>query len=329
MKACPVCDHSLADEDMTCARCGFSLHPLLGISAEQANQRLHERRQQWQAQHPVNPQPETTPAQPNTAPTQINGVNINSGLVNLEKDPFETMDEYKKRLETGCWEVGNLRMLVDKYNSEKSIMPVEITLLPVLADNYWFVGTTEIGIMEDSDFMGSEIREKIYIILNREIAKQSIFTDQLIPIFSKINVDGVKKVRLYNVFIYIDGGSNFVNMRSTGLFGGAPDFLYKMPLIAQIAIGIPVGIGYASFISLLLFGWILLAIKLIGYPLVAIVDGKGFLGALSLFSGFNGVVTFSLVLMYAILFFSERYKALFKSFWRIKTKIIISIGEWW
>jgi len=51
MKHCPVCNTQLPDEIMHCETCQFSFHPMLGVSPEEANRMLEEKRQAYRKQN--------------------------------------------------------------------------------------------------------------------------------------------------------------------------------------------------------------------------------------------------------------------------------------
>ena len=110
---CPVCGHEQDQEMLECTCCGWDFSLLLG-TPEQVEARQRERLDQAQAawrQRRYNPEL----------------------IPELERDPFETSEEFATRLAERLWYVGEGELLKAEYDIETGRFPLGIQLLQTWA----------------------------------------------------------------------------------------------------------------------------------------------------------------------------------------------------
>ena len=112
-RTCPVCGHEQDQEKLECTCCGWDFSPLLG-TPEQVEARQRERLDQAQAawrQRRYNPEL----------------------IPELERDPFETTEEFAARLAERPWYAGDFELRKAEYDIETGRFPLSIQLLQTWA----------------------------------------------------------------------------------------------------------------------------------------------------------------------------------------------------
>lgn len=112
-RTCPVCGHEQDQEMLECICCGWDFSPLLG-TPEQVEARQRERLDQAQAawrQRLYNPEL----------------------IPELQRDPFETPEEFAARLAERPWYVGDGELRKAEYDIETGRFPLSIQLLQTWA----------------------------------------------------------------------------------------------------------------------------------------------------------------------------------------------------
>ncbi len=110
LKTCPVCGYRQSETKNDCAQCGWNYPVMLG-SCESVTQTLNERlakaRESWQSNR----------YQPDSEPE-------------LERDPFETWEEFSMCLSSHLWCVGEAELDKNKYDIEASRFDIELHVKP-------------------------------------------------------------------------------------------------------------------------------------------------------------------------------------------------------
>jgi len=104
LTSCPVCSHPVNPSQHKCPECTWPLLPMLGISVEEANQRLARAREDWMARQ---------------------GKGFHQGAPDISKSPFETSEEYEQRIK-GYWHVAQGELLADDYDLNTQRFPVKL-----------------------------------------------------------------------------------------------------------------------------------------------------------------------------------------------------------
>jgi hypothetical protein len=149
-KTCPVCGLKQAETATACGGCGWDFSPMLG-TAEQTRallaKRLEEARAAWR-QRRYNP--ELVPE--------------------LERDPFETPEEFAERLTERQWYVGEAELLKADYDIETGRFPLRFKSIQVWVGRW--LNPTDI----------------YYLYVQRDLARR-IYQQSLIhPIYSVLTV---------------------------------------------------------------------------------------------------------------------------------------------
>ena len=112
-RTCPVCGHEQDQEKLECTCCGWDFSPLLG-TPDQVEARQRERIEQAQiAWRQRRYNPELIPE--------------------LERDPFETTEEFAARLAERPWYAGDFELRKAEYDIETGRFPLSIQLLQTWA----------------------------------------------------------------------------------------------------------------------------------------------------------------------------------------------------
>jgi len=104
LTSCPVCSHPVNPSQHKCPECTWPLLPMLGISVEEANQRLARAREDWMVRQ---------------------GKGLHQGAPDFSKSPFETSDEYEQRIK-GYWHVAQGELLANDYDLNTQRLPVRL-----------------------------------------------------------------------------------------------------------------------------------------------------------------------------------------------------------
>lgn len=112
MKHCPVCNTQLPDDVMHCETCQFSFHPMIGVSPEEANRMLEEKRKAWDFHVNNNPHPHSLDKYIETSGQLIESrVNI---IFNLCMDfvvSKKIRDEFEKEISGGMFLANSLSFI--------------------------------------------------------------------------------------------------------------------------------------------------------------------------------------------------------------------------
>ncbi|MDW7684994.1 MAG: hypothetical protein SCK29_12870, partial [Bacillota bacterium] len=225
MVKCPVCEENLPDPVLpSCYQCGWDFqHDITLVSAlheipEKVRmeyiQRVSIAKRNWNERIEAIKRQTVPPEQEAEQKPIVTVEELKWGEL-LQRDPFETLEEFRQRLESrkqylesrNPYPAGEARLLREEYDIETGRFPLQVTL----------AGWMERFSLPD---------KKYHITAERDLAREIYQAGEVHPLQARLVVRG-KKLRLLEVNLHTPAAllpvENFIVAHSSSLLSGHED----------------------------------------------------------------------------------------------------------